>query len=68
MEKPGFDKTNMLLPIRLSQIQMELYQKLERILREMLMIKAIVLNKLNFQSETNLSSDMNFNHFFEINK
>jgi hypothetical protein len=25
--------------------------------------KAIVLNKPNFQSETNLSSDVNFNHF-----
>lgn len=29
--------------------------------------KAIVLNKLNFQSETNISSDMNFNKFFVIN-
>jgi dipeptidyl aminopeptidase/acylaminoacyl peptidase len=27
--------------------------------------KAIVLNKLNFQSESNLSSELNFNHFFE---
>jgi hypothetical protein len=29
-----------------------------------MMKKGCVLNKLNFQSETNLSSDINFNHFF----
>jgi len=29
--------------------------------------KAIVLNKLNFQSEFGISSDMNFNQFFIIN-
>ncbi len=29
--------------------------------------KAIVLNKLNFQNETSVSADMNFNHFFNIN-
>lgn len=28
--------------------------------------KAIVLNKLNFQSETNISSDINFNHLFVV--
>jgi len=29
--------------------------------------KATVLNKLNFQSETDISADMNFNHFFVVN-
>jgi dipeptidyl aminopeptidase/acylaminoacyl peptidase len=29
--------------------------------------KATVLNKLNFQSETDVSADMNFNHFFLVN-
>jgi dipeptidyl aminopeptidase/acylaminoacyl peptidase len=29
--------------------------------------KAIVLNKLNFQNETNVSADMNFNQFFVVN-
>jgi len=29
--------------------------------------KATVLNKLNFQSETDISSDMNFNQFFVVN-
>lgn len=29
--------------------------------------KATVLNKLNFQSETDISSEMNFNHFFIVN-
>ena len=29
--------------------------------------KATVLNKLNFQSETDISADMNFNHFFIVN-
>jgi hypothetical protein len=55
MEKPGFDKTNIATAI---QIQMEPYQKLERTLKKCWWWKAIVLNKLNFQSETNLSSDL----------
>lgn len=29
--------------------------------------KATVLNKLNFQNETDISADMNFNHFFIVN-
>jgi dipeptidyl aminopeptidase/acylaminoacyl peptidase len=29
--------------------------------------KATVFNKLNFQSETNTSTDINFNHFFIVN-
>jgi hypothetical protein len=28
--------------------------------------KAIVLNKLNFQNESSISSEMNFNSFFDI--
>jgi dipeptidyl aminopeptidase/acylaminoacyl peptidase len=68
MEKPGFDKNEHLLTNKekpdpngsLSQIRAYLDKNATD-------KKAIVLNKLNFQSESNVSSDMNFNHFFEIN-
>ena len=68
MEKPGFDKNEHLVTNKekpdpngsLSQIRAYLDKNATD-------KKAIVLNKLNFQSESNVSSDMNFNHFFEIN-
>ena len=68
MEKPGFDKNEHLLTNKekpnpngnLSEIRAYLDKNATD-------KKAIVLNKLNFQSESNISSDMNFNHFFEIN-
>ena len=68
MEKPGFDKNEHLLMNKdkpnpngsLSEIRAYLDKNATD-------KKAIVLNKLNFQSESNISSDMNFNHFFEIN-
>ncbi|TDD99915.1 S9 family peptidase [Flavobacterium sandaracinum] len=68
MEKPGFDKNEHLVTNKgkpdpngsLSQIRAYLDKNTTD-------KKAIVLNKLNFQSESNVSSDMNFNHFFEIN-
>lgn len=68
MEKPGFDKNEHLLTNKekpnpngsLSEIRAYLDKNATD-------KKAIVLNKLNFQSESNVSSDMNFNHFFEIN-
>jgi dipeptidyl aminopeptidase/acylaminoacyl peptidase len=68
MEKPGFDKNEHLLTNKekpdpngsLSQIRAYLDKNATD-------KKAIVLNKLNFQSESNVSSDLNFNHFFEIN-
>lgn len=68
MEKPGFNKNEHLLTNKekpdpngsLSQIRAYLDKNATD-------KKAIVLNKLNFQSESNVSSDMNFNHFFEIN-
>ncbi|MES2853541.1 MAG: S9 family peptidase [Bacteroidota bacterium] len=68
MEKPGFDKNEHLLTNKekpnpngsLSEIRAYLD-------KNAVDKKAIVLNKLNFQSESNVSSEMNFNHFFEIN-
>ena len=68
MEKPGFDKNEHLITNRdkpnpdgsLSEIRAYLE-------KNAIDKKAIVLNKLNFQSESNISSEMNFNHFFEIN-
>ncbi|MDP3680103.1 MAG: S9 family peptidase [Flavobacterium sp.] len=68
MEKPGFDKNEHLLTNKekpnpngsLSEIRAYLD-------KNAIDKKAIVLNKLNFQSESNVSSEMNFNHFFEIN-
>ena len=68
MEKPGFDKNEHLLTNKekpnpngsLTEIRAYLDKNATD-------KKAIVLNKLNFQSESNISSDMNFNHFFEIN-
>lgn len=67
MEKPGFDKNEQVIANTdkpnpngtLSEIRAYLETNAED-------KKAIVLNKLNFQSETNLSSDMNFTHFFEV--
>ncbi|MFV8271172.1 S9 family peptidase [Flavobacterium sp. GT2N3] len=68
IEKPGFSKNEDLLPNKekpnpngsLSEIRAYLDKNATD-------KKAIVLNKLNFQSESNVSSEMNFNHFFEIN-
>lgn len=68
MEKHGFDKNEHVVTNKekpdpngsLSQIRAYLDKNATD-------KKAIVLNKLNFQSESNVSSDMNFNHFFEIN-
>lgn len=68
LEKPGFPFNEHLLPNNdkpnpngnLSEIRAYLD-------KNAVDKKAIVLNKLNFQSESNISSDMNFNHFFDIN-
>ncbi|MFV8362971.1 S9 family peptidase [Flavobacterium sp. ZT3P35] len=68
MEKPGFDKNEHLVINKekpnpngnLAEIRAYLDKNATD-------KKAIVLNKLNFQSESNISSEMNFNHFFEIN-
>jgi dipeptidyl aminopeptidase/acylaminoacyl peptidase len=68
LEKPGFDKNQHLTPSKskgnpdgtMAEIRAYLDQNaIDK--------KAIVLNKLNFQNESNISSDINFNHFFEIN-
>lgn len=68
MEKPGFNKNEQIVANNdkpnpngtLSEIRA--YLETNAVDK-----KAIVLNKLNFQSETNVSSDINFNHFFEVN-
>jgi dipeptidyl aminopeptidase/acylaminoacyl peptidase len=67
MEKPGFEKNEHVSASTakpnpngsLSEIRAYLERNADD-------KKALVLNKLNFQSETNLSSDINFNHFFEV--
>ncbi|MBC5842145.1 S9 family peptidase [Flavobacterium sp. F-380] len=67
MEKPGFDKNEHVIANTAKPnpngTLAEIRAYLERNADDK---KAIVLNKLNFQSETNLSSDVNFNHFFEV--
>ncbi len=68
MEKPGFDKNEHLVINKekpnpngnLTEIRAYLDKNATD-------KKAIVLNKLNFQSESNISSETNFNHFLEIN-
>lgn len=68
LEKPGFDKNEHLAPSKTkgnpdgSMAEVRAY-----LAQNALDKKAIVLDKLNFQSESNISSDINFNHFFEIN-
>ena len=68
LEKPGFDKNEHLIPTKskgnpdgtMAEIRAYLNQNTTD-------KKAIVLDKLNFQNESNISSDLNFNHYFEIN-
>ncbi|MFT5715606.1 MAG: Tol biopolymer transport system component, partial [Flavobacterium sp.] len=68
MEKPGFSNNDYLLPKsgkpnpdgNLSEIRAYLD-------KNAIDKKAIVLTKLNFQNESAISSEMNFNHFFDIN-
>jgi dipeptidyl aminopeptidase/acylaminoacyl peptidase len=68
LEKPGFDKNEHLIPNKSkgnpdgSMAEIRAYLNQNAIDK-----KAIVLDKLNFQNESNISSDMNFNHYFEIN-
>jgi dipeptidyl aminopeptidase/acylaminoacyl peptidase len=67
MEKPGFEKNEYLVANsskpdpngNLSQIRAYLD-------KNTVDKKAIVLNKLNFQNESSISSEMNFNSFFDI--
>jgi len=67
MEKPGFDKNEHLLANSSkpnpdgSTSEIRAYLDKNAVDK-----KAIVLNKLNFQSESAISSEMNFNHFFDI--
>lgn len=67
MEKPGFDNNDYLLPNSSkpnpdgSTSEIRAYLDKNAIDK-----KAIVLNKLNFQNEYAISSEMNFSHFFDI--
>ncbi len=66
-EKPGFNENQSLDSIRAKPNPdgnlMEIRAYLNKNEADK---KAIVLNKLNFQSETNISSDVSFNHFFIV--
>jgi hypothetical protein len=63
MEKPGFDKNEHLVTNKENQIKRNLAEIRAYLDKNATDKKAIVLNKLNFQSESNISSEMNFNHF-----
>jgi dipeptidyl aminopeptidase/acylaminoacyl peptidase len=67
LEKPGFAKNEQLMSTSVKPNpdgninEVRAYLEMNANDR-----KATVLNKLNFQSETDISSEMNFNHFFII--
>ena len=67
LEKPGFDKNDQLIAASAkpnpdgSMNEVRAYLDLNSTDK-----KATVLNKLNFQSETDISTEMNFNHFFIV--
>ncbi|RYY14640.1 MAG: S9 family peptidase, partial [Chitinophagaceae bacterium] len=68
LERPGFNKNTGLMD---SRIKADPDGNLEQV-RAWLSDnekdrKAVVINKLNFQSETNISPDLNFGHIFIIN-
>ena len=67
-EKPGFNKNEQLKVNTSKQNPDGNLQELRAYLDNNITDKkAIVLNKLNFQNESNISADMNFNQFFIIN-
>jgi len=68
LEKPGFAKNEQLTPSAAkpnpdgSMSEVRAYLDMNATDK-----KATVLNKLNFQSESDISTDQNFNHFFIVN-
>jgi dipeptidyl aminopeptidase/acylaminoacyl peptidase len=68
MEKPGFSKNEQMMPSTAKPNpdgtinEVRAYLEMNANDR-----KATVLNKLNFQSETDVSAEMNFNHLFVVN-
>jgi dipeptidyl aminopeptidase/acylaminoacyl peptidase len=68
MEKPGFSKNEQMTPSSAKPNpdgtinEVRAYLEMNANDR-----KATVLNKLNFQSETDVSAEMNFNHLFVVN-
>ena len=68
MEKPGFNKNEHLLPNSSKPNPNGTLSEIRAYLdKNTIDKKAIVLNKLNFQNESSISSEMNFNYFFDIN-
>ncbi|MGL2986092.1 S9 family peptidase [Flavobacterium sp. RSSA_27] len=68
LEKPGFETNDYIKPSKVKANPDGTLDEIRAYLNQnALDKKAIVLNKLNFQSESNISSDISFNHFFEIN-
>ncbi len=67
-EKPGFNKNEQLKPdTAKSNADGNLQQIRAYLNNDITDKKAIVLNKLNFQNENNISAEMSFNQFFIIN-
>jgi len=67
-EKPGFDKNEQLKANAAKQNPDGTLPEIRAYLdNNVVDKKAIVLNKLNFQNENNISAEMNFNQFFLIN-
>ncbi|MCL6461460.1 MAG: S9 family peptidase [Flavobacterium micromati] len=68
MEKPGFNKNeHLLLNSSKPNPNGDLSEIRAYLDKNAIDKKAIVLNKLNFQNESSISSEMNFNYFFDIN-
>lgn len=68
MEKPGFNKNEHLLSNNSKPNPNGNLSEIRNYLdKNAIDKKAIVLNKLNFQNESSISSEMNFNSFFDIN-
>ncbi|HEU5166528.1 MAG TPA: prolyl oligopeptidase family serine peptidase, partial [Chitinophagaceae bacterium] len=68
MEKPGYDKNEqMMSPVAKPNPDGTINEVRAYLDMNANDRKATVLNKLNFQSETDLSAEMNFNQFFVVN-
>jgi len=68
MEKPGFSKNEQMISSSVKPNPDGMINEVRAYLdMNVNDRKATLLNKLNFQSETDVSADMNFNHFFLVN-
>jgi dipeptidyl aminopeptidase/acylaminoacyl peptidase len=67
VEKPGFDKNEQMMASKAKPNADGSVAEIQAYLdKNVVDKKAIVLNKLNFQNEMNISAEMNFNQFFII--